>query len=92
MDKDYSKYTEVAELLKVLSHPVRLCIVSGLIEQGGCNVSHMQECLGLPQSTISQHLQKLRAANIITNNRNGLEMHYTVKNENVIKLVKNILS
>ena len=83
MDNDFNKYNEVAEMLKILAHPVRLCIVKGLLENGGCNVSHMQECLGAPQSTISQHLQKLRSAGIVTGSRNGLEIKYTVIDERV---------
>ena len=57
MDMDMNKYNEISEVLKALAHPVRLCIVRGLLEKGGCNVCHMQECLGMPQSTTSQHLQ-----------------------------------
>ena len=58
MDIERETYQEPAELLKAIAHPVRLCIVRGLWQGGGCNVSHMQDCLGIPQSTISQHLQK----------------------------------
>lgn len=87
MEKDYKKFNETAELLKVLAHPVRLCIVKGLIENGSCNVSHMQGCLELPQSTISQHLQKLRAAGIVKGERNGLEITYSISDERVIKIV-----
>ncbi|AKA69802.1 transcriptional regulator [Clostridium drakei] len=90
MDKDFSKYNESAELLKVLAHPVRLCIVKGLLENGGCNVSHMQDCLQVPQSTISQHLQKLRAAGIVEGKRNGLEIYYSVSNEKVVRLIKEL--
>ena len=32
MDNDFNKYNEVAEMLKILAHPVRLCIVKGLLE------------------------------------------------------------
>ena len=91
MDNDYSKYNNMAEMLKVLAHPVRLCIVRGLLEKGECNVSHMQLCLDTPQSTISQHLQKLRSAGIIEGRRNGLEIYYHVSNQKVIDLV-NILT
>lgn len=90
MDKDFSKYNESAELLKVLAHPVRLCIVKGLLENGGCNVSHMQDCLQVPQSTISQHLQKLRVAGIVEGKRNGLEIYYSVSNEKVVRLIKEL--
>jgi len=76
MEQDLERFNTAAELLKTIAHPVRLCIVHGLWQHGGCNVSHMQECLGLPQSTISQHLAKLRNAGIIEGTRNGLEIHY----------------
>lgn len=88
MDNNFKAYDEAAELLKALAHPVRLCIVKGLLEQGGCNVSHMQECLGLPQSTVSQHLQKLRSMGIVAAERKGLEIKYTVANEQVIQMIR----
>jgi ArsR family transcriptional regulator len=87
MDKDVTKYNQIAEMLKVLAHPVRLCIVKGLIENGACNVTYMQSCLDTPQSTTSQHLQKLRAAGIVEGIRNGLEINYRVCNNKVIDLI-----
>lgn len=87
MDSDFSTYTEIAETLKVLAHPVRLCIVKGLIEKGECNVTHMQNCLNVPQSTVSQHLQKLRTAGIIEGIRHGLVINYKVCDQKVIQLI-----
>lgn len=92
MEGDFKQYAETAELLKVLAHPVRLCIVKGLIEKGSCNVSHMQGCLELPQSTISQHLQKLRAARIVKGERNGLEITYSIADERVGKLINSLFN
>ncbi|GAA0728126.1 metalloregulator ArsR/SmtB family transcription factor [Clostridium malenominatum] len=83
-------FNDRAELLKVLAHPVRLCIVKGLIEKGKCNVSHMQNCLNMPQSTISQHLQKLRTAGIIEGERNGLEINYSICDKGIIKLIQSL--
>ena len=62
--------------------------VRGLLEKGGCNVCHMQECLGMPQSTTSQHLQKLRSAGIISGQRKGLEITYQVCDKRVIELIE----
>ena len=76
-----------AELLKLLAHPVRLCIVKGLMEKG-CNVSKMQECLELPQSTVSQHLKVLKSGGIIKGTRNRLEIKYCISDEKVKELVK----
>jgi DNA-binding transcriptional ArsR family regulator len=91
MNKNYMEYNETAEMLKVLAHPVRLCIVNGLLGKGECNVSHMQDCLGIPQSTLSQHLQRLRSAKLIECKRNGLEINYSICDERVRELVKVLL-
>ena len=91
MDNNFNKFNEATEILKVLAHPVRLCIVRGLIEKGNCNVSHMQDCLQTPQSTISQHLQKLRSAGIVSGNRNGVEIQYSICDERVKSIVKAII-
>ncbi|PYG87763.1 helix-turn-helix protein [Ruminiclostridium sufflavum DSM 19573] len=88
--KDLKIYQKKAEKIKALAHPQRLCIVNGLIE-GGCNVTKIQECLNLPQSTVSQHLAKLKAAGIIEGERNGLEICYRVVDEEVINIVKLLL-
>lgn len=91
MEFEYKELEEISEFLKVIAHPVRLCIVRGLISKGVCNVSHMQNCLNMPQSTVSQHLQKLRAAGIIEGERNGLEINYKVVDERAIKLINALL-
>lgn len=88
--EDLKKYDEKSEILKAMAHPVRLCIVKGLMNNQ-CNVSKMQECLGLPQSTVSQHIAKLKAARIIEGERKGLEICYKVVNEDAIKIVKALL-
>lgn len=87
MEKAHKLYTDNAELLKVLAHPVRLCIVKGLLENGECNVTYMQSCLDTPQSTVSQHIQKLKAAGVIEGRREGLEIHYKVCNEKAAKII-----
>lgn len=82
-------YLAKSELLKAMAHPVRLCIIRGLINSQ-CNVTKMQECLNLPQSTVSQHLGKLKAAGIIEGERNGLEVCYKVVNPQVINIVNQL--
>ena len=79
-----------AEMLKALPHPLRLCIARGLWQSGGCNVAHMQQCLEAPQSTISQHLAKMRAVGIIEGERNGLEVVYRLKSRAVEQLLEGL--
>jgi len=87
VEKDYLKYTDAAEMLRTIAHPVRLCIIRGLMKKGECNVSYMQSCLGTPQSTVSQHIQKLKAAGIIEGRRSGLEIYYKICNDKIEKLI-----
>ncbi|WP_040948978.1 ArsR/SmtB family transcription factor [Gorillibacterium massiliense] len=87
MDNNFKSYNQAAETLKAIAHPVRLCIIKGLLEKGCCNVSYMQECLDLPQSTVSQHLQRLRSLGIVETERKGLEVIYSVKDEKVKQLI-----
>ena len=87
MKDNFELYEKQAEKLRVIAHPVRLCIINGLLEKGECNVSHMQECLNIPQSTVSQHLQKLKTAGIIEGKRNGIEIKYKISDENVAGLM-----
>ncbi|PKM57611.1 MAG: transcriptional regulator [Firmicutes bacterium HGW-Firmicutes-3] len=84
-------YNEIAELLKVLGHPARLCIVDGLLKNPGCNVTFMQSCLSIPQSTVSQHLAKLKSAHIIEGKREGLEIKYKVVNPMAIVIIQVLL-
>ncbi|GAA0083841.1 metalloregulator ArsR/SmtB family transcription factor [Clostridium sp. CTA-7] len=91
MDSNYKQYEDIAEFLKVLAHPVRLCIVKNLLEKGCCNVTNMHSCLGMPQSTISQHLQKLKSVGIIKGERNGLEIVYEVVDERAGKIIKSLI-
>jgi ArsR family transcriptional regulator len=85
--KEMEELKDKAKMLKALSHPIRLCIVKGLLDQAGCNVSKMQECLEIPQSTLSQHLAKLRDLNILEGQRNGVEVNYYVTNEEAKKII-----
>ena len=80
-------YIQKSDLLKAIAHPVRLCIIRGLINQQ-CNVTKMQECLNLPQSTVSQHLAKLKSAGIIEGERKGLEVCYKVVNNQMREIVE----
>ena len=89
--EDNKNFEKLAETLKIFANPVRLCIISGLLEKGSCNVSHMEQCLTVSQSGISQHLQKLKMAGIITGEKVKNEVYYSIKNDEVRKLAVSIL-
>jgi len=75
-----------SEILKALGHPIRFCIVEGLLG-GEQNVAHMVECTGVPQPTVSQHLNILKAAGIIAGQRSGNQILYSVVNAEAKKII-----
>ncbi|MFZ5945467.1 MAG: ArsR/SmtB family transcription factor [Bacillota bacterium] len=90
MDKtnEIKQLTKTADVLKAIAHPVRLCIVKNLLDVNSCNVSTMQSCLDMPQSTVSQHLAKLKSAGIIEGERHGVEIIYKVVSEDVKRIIE----
>lgn len=80
-------YRAQAELLKALANPTRLQIVHRLLCNGCHNVSCMERSTGMSQSCISQHLQKLKAAGVVTAERSGNEVYYRAASPLVARLV-----
>ncbi|WP_373605420.1 ArsR/SmtB family transcription factor [Bacillus cereus] len=70
---------EDVELLKVMAHPMRLKLISALSKHKTLNVTQITEILNIPQSTVSQHLSKMRGK-ILKGDRRGLEIYYSIKN------------
>jgi ArsR family transcriptional regulator, arsenate/arsenite/antimonite-responsive transcriptional repressor len=69
---------EMASRLRVLSHPVRIKLLSMLFA-----ASHGEECgrvlattTGLPETTISHHLRQLRLAGFIDSRRRGMHVYH----------------
>ena len=55
---------------------------------GGCrNVRCMEEGTGQSQSTISQHLMRLKAAGVVKCQRSGNEMYYEVADSDAAAVV-----
>lgn len=80
-------YDKTASILKALGHPARLKMAEG-IALYGCHVNKIVEKLGLPQSTVSQHLAALRSAGIVTFKKNGAKSCYCLTDERFNKLLK----
>lgn len=81
------EHVRKSELLKALAHPVRLRIAEGLLDCE-CNVDKMVRKLGLPQSTVSQHLSVLRNKGILTMRKDGIRTCYCVTDQAVRKLLQ----
>lgn len=79
-------FEQEAEVLKVMGHPLRLKILSGL-HNDPCNVKQIWESLRLPQATVSQHLAILKNKGIITGRRDGVEVYYSLTHPLAKKIV-----
>lgn len=72
---------KTAEILKALSDPTRLRILS-LLRHGELCVCDLTEALQIPQSTVSRHLASLKNAAWVKARRSGKWMHYCLQNTN----------
>lgn len=81
----YSQIFELhAELLKALAHPRRLEIVQLLRDQE-LSVTDIYEMLDLPQANISQHLMVLRDAGVVTTQRDGKQIIYSLAHPKIVE-------
>ena len=71
---------ESAELFKVLSVDRRIEIIE-LLKNGPMSVNALTQTLGATQSAVSQHLRTLKAAGLVTSERKGYWIYYTLDRE-----------
>lgn len=64
ISQDAERATYIADILKALSHPIRLRIIS-LLDAGPMHVNAMAETLGYQQAVISQQLRILRMRQLV---------------------------
>ena len=77
-----------AEMLKAMASPVRLGILKELSENDYCTVTYFTEVMDESQSTISQHLAKLRSRQIVSVEYEGTRAKYSLENDKIRALVK----
>jgi len=80
-------FKETSSILKALGHPARLEIVHNLMKDE-CNVDNMVKRLGIPQSTVSQHLRILQDRGIISPRKQGVITCYRVIDQRVRDIVE----
>ncbi|BBD09886.1 ArsR/SmtB family transcription factor [Desulfovibrio ferrophilus] len=73
-----TKFTERAQIMKALGHPVRLFIVDELSRGEQC-VCDLTEMVGLDVSTVSKHLLVLKNAGIVADERRGKQVFYGLR-------------
>ncbi len=69
-----------ADLFKILSVDKRIDIIEHL-KNDNMNVNALAESLGITPSAVSQHLRVLRSAGLVTDERKGYWIHYSLNRE-----------
>ncbi|MDZ7820529.1 MAG: metalloregulator ArsR/SmtB family transcription factor [Candidatus Marinimicrobia bacterium] len=80
MSVDYKTLERKADILKAIAHPVRLAMLKGLMKNGPTRVMDMETGIKVNPATVSQHLNKCKNVNIVTRERKGVEIYYSIRN------------
>jgi ArsR family transcriptional regulator len=75
-----------ANFFRALAHPTRIRILEILV-RGGRTVQELQEALALEQPLVSQQLAVLRNQGIVSAQKSGLSVRYTVRDPLVADLL-----
>ncbi|QJB55453.1 metalloregulator ArsR/SmtB family transcription factor [Pseudodesulfovibrio sp. zrk46] len=72
------QFEERAKVMKAMAHPSRLMMVDELSRGERC-VCDLQELVGHDISTVSKHLNVLKKAGIVVDERRGKQVFYSLK-------------
>jgi ArsR family transcriptional regulator len=78
-------------VFKTLMHPGRLAILE-LLRGGEQCVCHLEAALGMRQAYVSQQLSVLREAQLVEDQREGLNIYYRVVKPEVYQLIDTVRS
>jgi len=78
---DDMEFQELSELLSVLSNRTRLAVLSIAMKHGEVCACRLQQSLGLPQPTVTVHLQKLYSAGLLNRREAWRYTYYSLKKE-----------
>jgi DNA-binding transcriptional ArsR family regulator len=73
-----------AQVCNGLSDPTRILILYKVAEQP-INVSDLSESLEIPQPTVSRHLKVLRESRLVTSQREGKSVYYSLADQRIIQ-------
>lgn len=84
---DFVQLKKSSMILRALNHKLRLNIVQLIDQQKKLTVTEIYIKLRMEQSVASQHLAILRRANIVTTEREGKFIFYTLNYERIAEIM-----
>ena len=82
MDKDF--FCLHSELCKTIANEKRQMILAAL-RNDELSVGELSERTGIPQATLSQHLSRMRAHDVVKARRDGVRVYYSIANPKLIQ-------
>lgn len=79
---------KASNMIKAISHPMRLAILGHLGDGKQLNVTEIHSLLKIEQSTASHHLGILKDKGILSSDRKGKNTYYYLKRKNLSTLVR----
>ncbi len=76
-------------MLKLLANANRLMVLCHLVQQEH-TVSELVEMVGLSQSSVSQHLAKMREQEIVSHEKRGQHVYYRIASPEVSALLSTL--
>ncbi|WP_240695898.1 metalloregulator ArsR/SmtB family transcription factor [Candidatus Chloroploca sp. Khr17] len=90
---DGAEARRISDELALLAHPIRLQILDLLAQsQGQVCVCDLEAALPVKQPTVSHHLKILREAGLITAERQGLWIYYSIRADAVQAVPERLLA
>lgn len=77
--------------LKALADPARQKIICILVQSGGLDVTSISQYLTQERSVVSRHLKVLNEAEIVTSEKIGRQVIYSLNGKNIIDHVECLL-
>lgn len=74
-------------MLKCLGNEHRLIILC-VLSEGELSVGELNQCVGLSQSSLSQHLGVLRHRGLVNTRRDGQTIYYSVADTPALELIQ----
>lgn len=82
---------QASEVLKAISHPLRLQILSLLCSKGQQSVGDLQEQMNIAQAVVSQHLKIMRVKGVLLTAKEGTQVFYRIASNDYKLLLKSIV-
>ncbi|MCF8307992.1 MAG: metalloregulator ArsR/SmtB family transcription factor [Bacteroidales bacterium] len=88
LDLDVIKLEAAASKLRAIAHPMRIAIIDLLHENQKQSVTEIYKKLNIEQASASHHLNILKNKGVLTSQRDGKKIYYSLKNQTLTEIIE----